>query len=205
MPALRNRALAHAGTLKHVSARVAVAVEQVRSSRSFRARRDGRAGAPRPLTCSGPHTPLALRTCPRHHHRAPLPPQEMHPFWVAKAPGTYDATRERWNLSPTPPASPRPSRPKTTGPGCRPGAWDPRFVCAHVSRARAQPRARAPALRCPPPRSPQTSDFPALGSCTAGPRWRPGAQRLTSASRREAPAQWRARRRLTVDAPRQVQ
>ena len=49
---------------------------------------------------------------------------EAHPFWVAKAPGTFDHTRERWTVYQNPPASTRSRRPST--------GWDARFVSAHA-------------------------------------------------------------------------
>eukprot|EP00322_Chrysochromulina_rotalis_P030861 CAMPEP_0115871560 /NCGR_PEP_ID=MMETSP0287-20121206/22940_1 /TAXON_ID=412157 /ORGANISM="Chrysochromulina rotalis, Strain UIO044" /LENGTH=124 /DNA_ID=CAMNT_0003326387 /DNA_START=57 /DNA_END=431 /DNA_ORIENTATION=- len=48
---------------------------------------------------------------------------EMQPYWVAKSPGTYDHTKERWNLYRTP--SPSKLRPQTAG-------WDSHFTVAHT-------------------------------------------------------------------------
>jgi len=52
---------------------------------------------------------------------------ELHPFWVAKSPGTYDSTFERWNLwtAPSSPSSPRSRVGSPTG-------WDSRFISAHT-------------------------------------------------------------------------
>ena len=48
----------------------------------------------------------------------------MHPNWVAKSPGTFDHTRERWNLHQQPPS--RMSRPRSQQAG-----WDASFTVAH--------------------------------------------------------------------------
>ena len=53
------------------------------------------------------------------------PNLEMHPFWVAKAPGTFDATKERWNLRNVTPATQSLARPITQA------GWDSRFPVAH--------------------------------------------------------------------------
>jgi len=47
---------------------------------------------------------------------------ENHPYWVAKSPGTFDHTRERWNLYHAPVSARK--RPST--------GWDSRFGTAHV-------------------------------------------------------------------------
>ena len=55
---------------------------------------------------------------------------ELHPYWVAKSPGTFDHTRERWNLYQLPaPRAPR-ARPQTY--------WDARFISAHVRKAQGR-------------------------------------------------------------------
>ena len=61
---------------------------------------------------------------------------EVHPFWVAKGPGTYDSTQERWNLT-TLAQHPLHGRPPQMSRG-----WNSRFVSAHV---------RQPFASCPAP------------------------------------------------------
>jgi len=52
---------------------------------------------------------------------------ELHPFWVAKSPGTYDHTRERWNLWTAPSANLSPRSRLGS-----PAGWDIRFITAHT-------------------------------------------------------------------------
>ena len=70
------------------------------------------------LTSPLPLLPLLRRASPPASSPCPLL-QEMHPHWVAKAPGTYDSTRERWNIY-----NPKQQRPST--------GWNDRFIAAHV-------------------------------------------------------------------------
>ena len=58
---------------------------------------------------------------------------ERHPFWVAKSPGTYDHTKERWNLH-VPQSRAAHRRPATTH-----NTWDSQFTSAHVIFAAPQP------------------------------------------------------------------
>jgi len=59
---------------------------------------------------------------------------EMHPFWVAKSPGTYDSTRERWNLhySTSPPSPSSQSARSRPSSGYFSSGWNGRFISAHT-------------------------------------------------------------------------